>query len=149
MANVGFDPAQFAKLEKILSDFATNETAGLVFEKTAPILDKDASDRFNQIADGTPFSKFSYGRKRPSGNIITQSSRFAIDTGAFFRDWTKTAQFMGLQAVRSTELAYVENLQALFEFKSPFPDGLLGYSDMAQDQTLDGIAQEYETLWKS
>jgi hypothetical protein len=145
----GFDPAQFAALESVLADFASESWIGKAFEKAAPLLDKYAIDRFIQIAEGTPFSPFSIGRKRPSGSRITSSSKFGIDTGAFFRDWTKEPEFNGLIATRSTSLPYTENLQDLFEQKSPFDDGLLGVSEVTLDLTLEAIAQEFETLWKN
>lgn len=82
--------------------------------------------RFLTAANETPFAPSSIGKRRPSGDIISENSLYGIDTGTVFYDFTHNVRIDDSGLVVWSDAFYAKYLEAKFEEKSPFaPDGVL------------------------
>lgn len=100
------------------------------------------AQRFLTAANETPFAPSSIGRRRPSGDIITNNSLYGIDTGTVFYDFTNNVKIDDGGLVVWSDAFYAKHLEANFQKKSPYaPEGVL-HVDKGDLAVLERIIME-------
>lgn len=102
-------------------------------------------DRYLEAATETPFAPASIGKRRPSGDIITENSLFGIDTEALFNDLTQNVLIRDEGLYVWSDLPYARYIHRKFEEKGPFaPQGVLFVKEDDIEKLEEIILERYE-----
>jgi len=138
------------ELEIVVRSLSANGFIERALVQSLAALDADVAERQRDIATQTPYSQSYVGRRKPkSGKIVTQGIDFGIDSGDFFGGWLRDREVRGGEILRYSNLKYATYQQAIYQRKSPFSDGLLGYSEDAIEAIERQIYDEADKEWTS